>query len=994
MNTFGLGLVWWCMQATLFLLAGLTVYVVARRRGPSVGALAASATLFVLTGVSLLAFSPWPAWWTLARPAGLSASRSAAAHKDLTGISAIPLPVARLSNADAPSPDFPTADAQPVADSIAGSVVSEGTGPAWRTVLAQMQTGLARRADADSAWRWSGIVGLLFFSGASFALVRFLTGLWVVRRYRTGSLAIADPAPAEEIRQFAAGIGFRRPIEVRQSQQLGAPATVGWRRPLVLLPPGWKGWSRDERRVVLAHEVAHVARGDYPAWLLAQLSLALHFYHPLVHWLARRLRLEQELAADVLGAEMAGGRELYLVTLTRLVLEQNASKVSFAARPFFSTRGTFLRRIEMLSAGSAMQHAPWTRRRTATLFAALALAGVIVAGVRVQSGEPVLAQADESRLAVGEKGNVSNNDAVAKTRNASSPAAAATESATEVVQKATPAQEPPKPAGDKPPVAAAKPAEKSLSLAELQTIVVDQIRSIRSLHISYTKTEPKSFGGKSQDHVWAEQGFKLLKRDVPLHTPGKSARGYAESFDGKRTYQLGYDGDEPAGTNIREDFREDFYLSVSSSLIGWLHTSGHRESIVNAIRSSSAKLVESKEGAAGASTEPTIEVTEYKRNGADNYALHVTLVLDREHGYLPKSITYYGVSNPTWQFAHEVDEFMQVRDAATGTDRWFPARGRYKQRTPEHGEQFFTTVFNKVTINEPLPDDLFVLYADSPPAAHNQEQQALADFEKAYLLAPGQLVKRIKRPYLPGRILNYKKWWGGAFAQSPYETTGTFLPAVYPERDGKLGQPSFHFVSGIESNAVPASDLINSLGAVLDLRRREVEDADRLLEQKTEGDYVIRADAPLDKLIAAFGQVLKTECGVPVDLEFREVERPVVVMSGEIKPPFVLKPETVVEFSGTNPSADAATETGTFDKFMQAVGKSIQPNRRVISEIKNYPYRNETISWRGAGPAASDDKTPDEKAARALLDRLEQQTGLTFTLTSHKFPIISAKRSK
>ena len=30
---------------------------------------------------------------------------------------------------------------------------------------------------------------------------------------------------------------------------------------------------------------AHVCRGDYPAWLFSQLGLALHFYHPLVHWL-------------------------------------------------------------------------------------------------------------------------------------------------------------------------------------------------------------------------------------------------------------------------------------------------------------------------------------------------------------------------------------------------------------------------------------------------------------------------------------------------------------------------------------------------------------------------------------------------------------------------------------------------------------------------------------------------------------------------------------
>ena len=53
---------------------------------------------------------------------------------------------------------------------------------------------------------------------------------------------------------------------------------------------------------MLAHELAHVRRTDYLAGLLARLGVALHFYHPLVYWLAARLHLQQELAADALAA--------------------------------------------------------------------------------------------------------------------------------------------------------------------------------------------------------------------------------------------------------------------------------------------------------------------------------------------------------------------------------------------------------------------------------------------------------------------------------------------------------------------------------------------------------------------------------------------------------------------------------------------------------------------------------------------------------------------
>jgi beta-lactamase regulating signal transducer with metallopeptidase domain len=76
---------------------------------------------------------------------------------------------------------------------------------------------------------------------------------------------------------------------------------------VVLLTRDWPTWSQPERRAVLAHELAHVARADYPAAIAAQLSVALHVYHPLAHWFMGRLRLTQELAADNLAAAHAGG---------------------------------------------------------------------------------------------------------------------------------------------------------------------------------------------------------------------------------------------------------------------------------------------------------------------------------------------------------------------------------------------------------------------------------------------------------------------------------------------------------------------------------------------------------------------------------------------------------------------------------------------------------------------------------------------------------------
>ena len=88
------------------------------------------------------------------------------------------------------------------------------------------------------------------------------------------------------------------------------------------------------QRAVLAHELAHVVRGDYAAGLLARLALALNGYHPMVRWMAGQLRLQQELAADAMGARLAGGRAGYLVALSRLALRQDGRSPCSPRRAF------------------------------------------------------------------------------------------------------------------------------------------------------------------------------------------------------------------------------------------------------------------------------------------------------------------------------------------------------------------------------------------------------------------------------------------------------------------------------------------------------------------------------------------------------------------------------------------------------------------------------------------------------------------------------------
>lgn len=99
---------------------------------------------------------------------------------------------------------------------------------------------------------------------------------------------------ATRLRREVAGLDPRR-LRLHPA----GPALLWAPRSLLLLPADFlERFDADERRMVLRHELTHLHRGDALWSLVAELALALLWFHPLA-WLARpRFRLDQELACD------------------------------------------------------------------------------------------------------------------------------------------------------------------------------------------------------------------------------------------------------------------------------------------------------------------------------------------------------------------------------------------------------------------------------------------------------------------------------------------------------------------------------------------------------------------------------------------------------------------------------------------------------------------------------------------------------------------------
>ncbi|MFZ7095784.1 M56 family metallopeptidase [Luteimonas dalianensis] len=102
-------------------------------------------------------------------------------------------------------------------------------------------------------------------------------------------------------RRFVAGLGrLRREAGgVWRGANVPGPALVGALRPRIVLPMDFESrLGADEAALVLAHERAHLARGDTRANLVAVVLRCLQWFNPLLHWADSRFRLDQELACD------------------------------------------------------------------------------------------------------------------------------------------------------------------------------------------------------------------------------------------------------------------------------------------------------------------------------------------------------------------------------------------------------------------------------------------------------------------------------------------------------------------------------------------------------------------------------------------------------------------------------------------------------------------------------------------------------------------------
>jgi beta-lactamase regulating signal transducer with metallopeptidase domain len=181
----------------------------------------------------------------------------------------------------------------PGPDSRRGAVVSSGPGNPTTVSAGSATTtsGSARRGIVP-------IIAAIWLVGMLLVLLRLAFGTWRVGQLARDGARVEDGMWLSLTQRLANRLGVTRPLILLRGERLAVPVTWGIVYPAVLLPQDADTWSEERRRFVLVHEMAHVKRFDALTQLLAQISVAVFWFDPLVWLAAHRMRVEREHACD------------------------------------------------------------------------------------------------------------------------------------------------------------------------------------------------------------------------------------------------------------------------------------------------------------------------------------------------------------------------------------------------------------------------------------------------------------------------------------------------------------------------------------------------------------------------------------------------------------------------------------------------------------------------------------------------------------------------
>ena len=194
-------------------------------------------------------------------------------------------------------------------------ILTEGAKPSVQAAPEMVANG---HSSGGTNYDWWQITLMIYASITGLLLLR--TGIAHSRVWRLKRTSPQVETPA--FNEMLEALEFRRRSpKLVESSLVRVPVTVGFFKPVVLLPQVWHSWSAWDLRAVLAHELTHVHRADWAITAMAALNRCLFWFNPFSWWLERHLCSLAEQATDEASLLLVGDAPRYAEVLLAFATE-------------------------------------------------------------------------------------------------------------------------------------------------------------------------------------------------------------------------------------------------------------------------------------------------------------------------------------------------------------------------------------------------------------------------------------------------------------------------------------------------------------------------------------------------------------------------------------------------------------------------------------------------------------------------------------------------
>jgi beta-lactamase regulating signal transducer with metallopeptidase domain/predicted nucleic acid-binding Zn-ribbon protein len=177
------------------------------------------------------------------------------------------------------------------------------------------------------------MLSAIWMLGVMLALGALIVSLLRVRRLTRQATELTDQAWLSAACDMARRFALRRRVRLLVSDAVRTPMAGGIWRPSIFLPTACRRWTAEQRGVVLAHEVAHLASRDPLRQVVARLAVAVYWFHPLAWLAAHQAGAAREEACDAAVIALGTRPSVYAQVLLDLAETMQRRSPLLAALP-------------------------------------------------------------------------------------------------------------------------------------------------------------------------------------------------------------------------------------------------------------------------------------------------------------------------------------------------------------------------------------------------------------------------------------------------------------------------------------------------------------------------------------------------------------------------------------------------------------------------------------------------------------------------------------